>query len=142
MNKFIRMHLMTLSLFVVLFFNLNMDWLSAGNNNDWIMLTDKEQLKMIIKESETIPIIIYKHSTRCGLSSMTKNMLDKGWGQLKPHSKLYYLDLLRYREVSRMIAEKFNVRHQSPQILIIKKGESVFDTSHFNINVEAILENL
>lgn len=142
MNKFILMHLLKILLFVVLFFNLNMNWFSAGSNNNWITLTDKEQLKVIIKESETIPIIIYKHSTRCGLSSMTKNILDKGWEQLEPHAKLYFLDLLRYREVSTMIAERFNVRHQSPQILIIKNGQSLYNASHYNINVEEILEHL
>jgi bacillithiol system protein YtxJ len=142
MNKFIHMHLLKFLLFVVLFFNLNMNWFSAGINKDWIAISDKEQLNVIIQESATIPVIIYKHSTRCSLSSMTKNTLDKGWGQLKPHAKLYFLDLLRHREVSTLIAERFNVRHQSPQILIIKNGQSVFDTSHYDIDVETILENL
>jgi len=119
-----------------------MGWFSVGINEEWISLNNKEQLNMLIRESETNPVIIYKHSTRCGLSSMAKNILDKGWGKLKLHTRLYFLDILRYRELSTMIAERFQVVHQSPQILIIKNGQSVFDTSHYSINLEIIFENL
>jgi bacillithiol system protein YtxJ len=136
------MYHLTFLLFVVLFFNLNMNWFSDGINDEWTALSDQAQLEVIIQESDTIPVIIYKHSTRCGLSTMTKNILDKNWGELRSHVKLYYLDLLRYRDVSNMIAESFKVRHQSPQILIIKKRQSVYDASHNNIKVKSILENL
>jgi len=142
MNKFIIMYLMKFLLFVTLFFNINMDWFSTGINEEWIKLTEIGQLKEIIQESDTTPVIIYKHSTRCGLSSMAKNILDKGWGKLRPHAKLYFLDLLQYRNVSTLIAERFNVRHQSPQILIIKKRQSIYNASHYDIKVETILEHL
>jgi bacillithiol system protein YtxJ len=127
---------------VILFFVLNMNWIFSDINDEWVALTDKEQLNEIIRESDALPVIIYKHSTRCGLSSITKNTLDKGWDDLQPRAKLYFLDLIRYREISTLVAERFRVRHQSPQILIIKNGRSVFDASHHNINVETILENL
>ena len=105
-------------------------------------ITEKEQLDEIIQQSETLPIIIYKHSTRCGLSSMTQNMLDRDWAKLRNHTKLYFLDLIRYRDISNQVEEKFNVRHQSPQILIIKNGNCIYNESHYNINVDEILENL
>ena len=119
-----------------------MSWFSFGINDAWITLSDKEQLNEIIRESEKTPVVIYKHSTQCGLSSMTKNILDEGWVQLKPHTRFYFLDILSYRDISNRIADTFNVSHQSPQILIIKNGQSVFNTSHHNINVETILEHL
>ena len=129
----------TLILFAIFF---NMNWFTSSINEDWIKLTDIEQLNEIIQESKTTPVIIYKHSTRCGISTMAENNLEQGWDQLKPHAKFYYLDLIRYRDISTAIAETFNVRHQSPQILIIKNGRSVYDVSHYDIKVEAILENI
>jgi bacillithiol system protein YtxJ len=73
---------------------------------------------------------------------MTQNMLDRDWTRLRQHTKLYFLDLIQYRDISNRIAERFNVKHQSPQILIIKSGQSIYDASHYNINVEDMLENL
>jgi len=131
----------TLILFAI-FFNMNMNWFTSSINEDWIKLTDIEQLNEIIQESETMPVIIYKHSTRCGLSTRAENNLDQGWDQLKPRVKFYYLDLIQYRDVSSAIAEKFGVRHQSPQILIIKNGRSVYDVSHYDIKIDSILQNI
>jgi bacillithiol system protein YtxJ len=137
-----NIELMRMLLFILLFLNVNMIWFSAGINEEWIKFTDIEQLNEIVLQSETTPIIIYKHSTRCGLSAMTQNMLDRDWARLKQHAKLYFLDLIQHRNISNNVAERFNVRHQSPQILIIKKGQSVYDVSHYQIKVETILENL
>jgi bacillithiol system protein YtxJ len=52
----------------------------------------------------------------------------------------YYLDLIQHRNLSNLIAEKFDVHHQSPQILIIKNGDCVFDESHGGINIQDLLE--
>lgn len=127
---------------VLIFFYFSMNWFSKDINKDWIPLTEPEQLSGLIMESSSIPVIIYKHSSRCGLSAMTENKLEKGWDLLQPRVKLYFLDLIRYREASYSVAERFNVRHQSPQILIIKNGICVFNSSHYEINVETILENI
>ena len=133
---------MKLVLFVIIFFFTGMNWFSKDTNNDWVHLSEPDQLSELIIESNSIPVIIYKHSSRCGLSSMTENKLDKGWELLRPKVKLYFLDLIRYREVSNTVSEGFNVRHQSPQILIIKNGICVYNSSHYEINVETILENI
>ena len=119
-----------------------MNWFSRDINKDWISLTEPQQLNGLVKESSSIPVIIYKHSSRCGLSAMTENKLEEGWELLQPKVKLYFLDLIRDREVSKSVAERFNVRHQSPQILIIKNGICVYNSSHYEINVKTILENI
>lgn len=119
-----------------------MNWFSRDINKDWVHLSEVEQLNELITESSSIPIVIYKHSSRCGLSFMTENKLEEGWEMLQPKVRLYFLDLIRYREISTAVAERFNVRHQSPQILIIKNGNCVYNTSHHEINVNTILKNL
>jgi bacillithiol system protein YtxJ len=47
---------------------------------------------------------------------------------------LYYLDLLAYRELSNEVGFRFQVQHQSPQIIILKNGEAILNTSHYGIN--------
>jgi len=133
---------MKLALFVLIFFYFGMNWFFKDINKDWINLSEPEQLSELIMESNSTPIIIYKHSSRCGLSFMTEKKLEEGWELLQPKVKLYFLDLIRYRNMSSMVAEKFNIRHQSPQILIIKNGICVYSTSHYDINVETILKNI
>lgn len=103
---------------------------------NWIELTDESQLATITEESYHQPVVIYKHSTRCGTSDMVKMRLER---QYKPsHIKFYYLDLIRYRSVSNKIAEIFSVYHESPQVLLIKNGDCVYDESHYAIMMDDI----
>jgi len=104
----------------------------------WHPLTQIEQLQEIIDKSAHTPQIIYKHSTRCSISQVVKNRLEK---EAAPEAvDFYYLDLLAYRPVSNAIAEQFNVKHESPQVLVIKNGECVYDDSHMAINMDDIIE--
>lgn len=103
---------------------------------NWIPLQNDEQLNEIITNSTDRPQVIFKHSTRCSVSSMAKNRLDKK--DAPEGMDFYYLDLLKYRSLSNKIAADFGVHHQSPQILVIKGGKSVYDESHSSIILEDI----
>lgn len=103
---------------------------------EWKVLNENSQLEQIIRDSETRPQIIFKHSTRCSISAVAKGRLDKG--KSPSNSDFYYLDLIRYREISNKISEIFKVHHESPQVLIIRNGESVYDESHMGINLKEI----
>lgn len=104
----------------------------------WIDLKDEAQLNEIKKASDTRPQVIFKHSTRCSISSVAMQRLKKSE---MPGVDFYYLDLIAYRNVSNKIAEKFKVHHESPQILVIKNGECVYDESHLSISVDDILNH-
>jgi bacillithiol system protein YtxJ len=52
----------------------------------------------------------------------------------------YYLDLIRFRPVSSKVADTFGVDHESPQILLIRNGQCVYDESHMGITMDDILE--
>ncbi len=106
-------------------------------NMNWIELTDLQQLEQIKEQSKLQPVVIFKHSTRCSISSMAKTRLEQD--PLPDEVLFYYLDLITYRPVSSQIAEDFKVYHQSPQILIIKNGECTFNVSHYGITVEKIV---
>jgi len=100
----------------------------------WIALTSEEQLEEILKESYNLPVAIFKHSTRCGISRMVLKSFERDYNLDENQLKLYYLDLLNFRNISNKIAAKFNVYHQSPQIIIIKNGVVVRHESHHAIN--------
>lgn len=104
---------------------------------NWSVLESEEQLAAIIGQSYNRPQVIFKHSTRCSVSSLIKTRLERS--AVPSHIDFHYLDLIRYRSVSNKIAEEFNVWHESPQVLLIRNGECVFDESHLAIYMEDIV---
>jgi bacillithiol system protein YtxJ len=83
--------------------------------------------------------LIFKHSTRCNISRMSIDRLQRQWSEKEMSNvKAYYLDLLNYRDISNALADQFKVEHQSPQILVIANGKSVLDLSHFEIDYDVI----
>lgn len=106
----------------------------------WIFLTDIGQLEEIKKDSFSKPQIIFKHSTRCGISSMVMNKFVKSYEIDNELVNLHYLDLLSYRDVSDEIGYTFGVMHQSPQLLIVKNGEVIKHSSHYDINSNVIID--
>ena len=111
------------------------------SNIEWIPLETVEQLQMLQQESENQPVIIYKHSSRCSTSHMVLNRIDRS-AQPWPGVKMYFLDLLRFRSISSMIETVFSVRHESPQLLVIRDRAAVLHLSHFEIEPEAIGRSL
>jgi len=106
---------------------------------NWISLQNEEQIEEIILNSRNKPQVIFKHSTRCSVSSMAKNRLDK---KDQPEGiDFYYLDLIKNRSLSNKIAEQFQVHHQSPQVLVINQGECVYNESHSGITMNDIEAN-
>lgn len=108
---------------------------------NWIPLESMEQLEVIREKSHTKPAVIFKHSTSCSISSMAKYRIDDHWDFDADDVDLYYLDLLRYRAISNEVAEKFSVHHESPQLILIKDGEVIYDASHLDITVDELKES-
>jgi bacillithiol system protein YtxJ len=99
----------------------------------WIPLSSLDQLDTIKKQSKTESILIFKHSTRCGISKMVIKQFEGLFQENHQHLKVYYLDLLNYRNVSDEVGYTFQVIHQSPQLLVIKNEVSVHAVSHNDI---------
>jgi len=105
---------------------------------NWIPLTSEEQLDQISELSKNKPQAIFKHSTTCSISSMALGRMERS---VAPESiDFYLLDLKQYRNISNLIAEKFQVHHESPQVLLIKKGECIYDESHYGIQMDELVE--
>ena len=111
---------------------------SSSSNIDWNDLTDLKQLDTIVQESNETPVIIFKHSTRCSISRMALKNFEREYNIEMGNAKPYFLDLLEHRDISNEIASRFGVMHQSPQLILIKQGTAVYDTSHSDIDATAV----
>lgn len=107
---------------------------------NWITLSSIEELQIIKEKSFQKPQVVFKHSTRCGTSSVVKSRFERA--SAIPEADFYYLDLIRHRDVSDKIATEFKVYHESPQVLIIKDGQCRYDESHFGIDMQEINEQV
>jgi bacillithiol system protein YtxJ len=106
----------------------------------WIQLTATEQLDDIRVKSIQRPQVIFKHSTRCSVSSMALNRLERE--EAPENTDFHFLDLIQYRTLSGEIADTFQVHHESPQILLIKNAECVYDESHQGISMQELAEQI
>lgn len=105
----------------------------------WHQIQKTEELDELIKQSREKPVVIFKHSTRCGVSSMALNMFNSDLKDSENYH-LYILDILSFRDVSTAIGNKFNVFHQSPQLIILRNGKVVYHSSHHAINAGVLEE--
>lgn len=108
---------------------------------NWIYLTSFNQLDEIMTVSNEKAVVIFKHSTRCSVSRMALKQFENEF-DIKNGVDMYFLDLLEHRAISNEIASRFNVYHQSPQLLLIKNGKSVYDVSHSDIDAGELKEKL
>lgn len=99
----------------------------------WIPLTSIDQLEEIEEKSKSKAQLIFKHSTTCGISSMVIRSFTNLFEPSQEQVDVYYLDLHRYRDVSNEVGYKFQIMHQSPQVIVIKNGEVVAHDSHGSI---------
>ena len=98
----------------------------------YIELEKLSQLDELIDISSTSEygVLIFKHSTRCAISKMALNRFSRGWDIETEKLPVYFLDLIRRRDISNAITERFGVQHESPQVLLIKNGECAYHASH------------
>ena len=103
---------------------------------NWSTLKTEQEWDAILERSATVPQLVYKHSTQCDISSMIKNRLAKK--PLPEGIEFHYLDLIAYRSLSNKIAQVLGVRHESPQVLLIRDGKCIFHESHMAIRMDDI----
>lgn len=104
----------------------------------WHVLSELKQLDEISEQSKTTPVAIFKHSTTCGISKMAFRNFERSYELTDDQMKLYYLDLKAHRNVSDEVGYKFQVIHESPQLIVIKNGVAVYHASHHTIQAEEL----
>lgn len=107
----------------------------------WLELTDVNQLDEIDALSFKGKVLLFKHSTRCGISGTALNRIERNWkDEYHQQLQVFYLDLLNYRHISNVIEQRYGVVHQSPQALIISEGKCIFSQTHSSIHLTELLE--
>lgn len=107
---------------------------------EWNHLSSIDQLSEIEQLSKQKPVAIFKHSTRCSISAMVLSRFERSY-ESESAFEPYFLDLIAFRDVSNEIASRYQVDHQSPQVILIQDGKAIFDASHNGISYEE-LKNL
>lgn len=113
---------------------------TKSNKMDWNNLNSVEQLSEIDEKSKTKTQIIFKHSTRCSVSSFAKRILTSEFNEdIQNKVDVHYLDLIAFREISQEIASRYSVLHESPQILVINNGVCSYNASHSDVSFDKAL---
>ena len=111
-------------------------------NFTWRKLEERSQLDAVDQLSKEKLVVIFKHSVTCGISNMVWHQFQNEIDFDNTYIEMLYLDLLAYRDISNEISRRFQVLHQSPQILVIRNGEVLHHASHSAIRISNIKEFL
>lgn len=106
----------------------------------WNQLTDLDAIPQIAEASAQRPQLIFKHSTRCPISTGALYRMEGSLDELETKFDVHFLDLIAYRAISNEIASYFDVTHQSPQVIVVHKGKAVYDASHHSVSPAVLME--
>ena len=109
------------------------------NKINWEHLENENQLLHVLEKSSEKIQLIFKYSSTCSLSNMIFNRFENdlesdAMNNINP----VFLDILSYRGISNKIESTLEIRHESPQILVVKNGKCIYDCSHMKINFTEI----
>lgn len=104
----------------------------------WKKIESEKDLDSAVEKSSKQKVLIFKHSTRCFISKTVLKNFEKQMQDSDKDYAYYFLDLLAHRPISNEIESRFDVVHQSPQLIVLENGKAVKNASHHNIDLETI----
>lgn len=110
----------------------------SGISTSWIALNEASQLEELFELSRETDVVLFKHSTRCSVSSMALRRLETSPVLQKSDVAFYFLDLIAHREISNRVSDLTRIRHESPQLIVIRNGQVIYHTSHGGIRAEEL----
>jgi bacillithiol system protein YtxJ len=117
--------------------------MKSGTINDWKAITDNSQLVEIENESYNKPVVVFKNSSRCGISQSMLSIFQEDMRQENTGGiSFYLLDIVNNRSISASIAQQFNLQHESPQLLVIENGECTYYKNHWDISFSDMINYL
>lgn len=108
----------------------------------WNRISDIDEIQIILERSAMHPQLIYKHSPSCSVSFLAKQELDSKVQELSELADFHIINVIQGRAISNAVAQEFGVRHESPQVLLLKDGEIIWKGSHWQIKGEKLLSAL
>ncbi|WP_434750328.1 bacillithiol system redox-active protein YtxJ [Paenibacillus amylolyticus] len=110
---------------------------------DMTKMTSIEQLNSAVQATEDQPLLLFKHSTRCPISAHAYQEMNDYLHNSPDESVKYgIIYVVEDRPVSNEAAERLGVKHESPQVILIKKGMPVWHTSHSEITSGTLASTL
>ncbi len=106
--------------------------------SEFVVLDSADVLEDVIVTSEERLVLLFKHSVTCGTSAQAYDELVAHLSTGQHATQHVIVTVQTHRELSDAVATRFKVRHETPQTLLIYKGEVVWDASHFNVTAETI----
>ena len=100
--------------------------------NKFLRIDDRAALDNLITDSKQKPVIVFKHSNACSISARAYREMEKYEGQVN------ILEVQSARDVSRELANLTGVRHETPQVIILRDGKAVWNASHFDVQAGAV----
>jgi bacillithiol system protein YtxJ len=119
---------------------LKMD--TGQESMNWSYISSRKDFKELLERSENQPQVIYKHSSRCSISYLSKQDLEGNMDTLTNIVDMHLLDVIEERDLSQYIAETLDVRHESPQVILIESGRVVWSGSHWEVKGDNIRSEL
>ena len=106
--------------------------------SDFIGLDSIDELERLIAESDQRLIVVFKHSVTCGISAVAYDELRALVSDAPSAAKYAIVTVQTHRDVSNAVSTRFDVRHETPQALLIHKGCVVWEGSHFRLTAETL----
>ncbi|CAA7197488.1 MULTISPECIES: bacillithiol system redox-active protein YtxJ [Chryseobacterium] len=111
----------------------------STQNKIWKIIESEDDLKNAIDQSFHHKVALFKHSTSCFISKMVLKNFERDFESIEVDTDMYFLDLKAHRSISNKIAEEFEIRHESPQLLVLENGKVINNASHEDISINQIL---
>jgi len=101
-------------------------------------LSTPEELEAALTRSSVVPVVIFKHSPTCGISAQAFESIAEWLSKETPEAEFFVVPVQASRALSLAIAQRFRIRHESPQALVIDHGEVAWHGSHYRATAESI----
>ena len=101
--------------------------------NTFLKLADKETLESLLTTSRERPVLVFKHSNSCGISS-------RAYREMEQLDGVNMLEVQSARDLSREVADRTGIEHESPQVIVLRNGKAVWNASHYDVKAGAVAE--
>jgi bacillithiol system protein YtxJ len=103
-------------------------------DNHFVRISDIEAFDELAKLSKDQPVVIFKHSLTCPISAAAYDQMEK------VDERVALIEIQRARDLSNQIEQRLGVRHESPQVIVLRNGQVVWNASHFKITKDAVTD--
>lgn len=107
--------------------------------SQFTLISTLEQLDAVIQSSNKQPVLLFKHSTQCPISANALAELEQFSHTEDAEDVLIrVVHVIEDRPVSNEIADRYQIKHESPQAFWIKDEQVLWHASHRAITSEAL----